>query len=118
MAIDISITAGAGCIRYNSSFSVSNTAHAKPRLRNGYLSASASTLERCASLLVLVRAELFLTVAFTLGCAVGITDLATLGGALVSTLGDVLGAAVGLHVGVAFLTTLGVKPTRDRKSVV
>ena len=43
---------------------------------------------------------LCLTVAFTLGGAVGIADLTTLGGALVSTLGDVLGAAVGLCVGV------------------
>ena len=51
LAIDISITAGAGCRRYDPSFSVSNTAHAKPRLRNGYLSASAYTLGRCASLL-------------------------------------------------------------------
>ena len=32
--IDISITAGAGCRRYDSSFSVSNTAHGNPRLRN------------------------------------------------------------------------------------
>ena len=56
---------------------------------------------------MLVRAELFLTVAFTLRGAVGIADLATLGGSLVSTLGYVLGAAVGLCVGVAFLATLG-----------
>ena len=39
--------------------------------------------------------------------AVGVDVLATLGGALVSTLGDVLGAAVGLRVRVAFLATLG-----------
>ena len=48
MVIDIVNAASASCMSSESSFTVSNTAHAMPRLYNAYISASAYIFKDCA----------------------------------------------------------------------